>query len=468
LLEIKESLLKISQSAKFPHALLFAGPKGTGKTSAARILAKAANCLRLKKSGEPCDKCPNCQDIMAGNALDLLEIDAASNRGIDDIRNLKEKIRLSPVKFRYKVYIIDEAHMLTAEAFNALLKTLEEPPAHAIFILCTTAPEKLPSTIISRCLQFNFRKANQQEIIKGPLKRAVESEKLKVEKGVFEEIARSVDGSFRDAHKILEQLALGGKKITLKETKKLLGQIDQTGVVKLLGFLSQNETKAALAEINRLVVAGTDLNFYLENILDCLRQSLLAKVGLESFAEIEEIKKLSVGEIRSLIGLFTRAAGEMKWSPIPQLPLELVVVEWGEGRRTRSTPNVVEADKPANPSAGGRIQSNKDGPAELKSIMAKWKEVLVKIKPLNHSVEALLKATKPIGFDGQALTLEVFYKFHKERLETEKYRAMVEEMVSQVLGEPVKVKCVLGEKKKGEDFDIINVAQNIFNGKAVD
>jgi DNA polymerase-3 subunit gamma/tau len=162
---IRTNLTQVFASGHFPQALLFAGPKGTGKTSAARLVAKAVNCSHLQK-GEPCNHCSSCLAIDAGNDLDLLEIDAASNRGIDDIRELRDKIRLSPVKNRYKIYIIDEAQMLTNEAFNALLKTLEEPPAHAIFILCTTVPQKLPETIISRCLRFNFSQAKQDEILR--------------------------------------------------------------------------------------------------------------------------------------------------------------------------------------------------------------------------------------------------------------------------------------------------------------
>ena len=178
--EVREGLLRIVKGGKFPHALLFAGPKGTGKTSAARIFAKVVNCQN-PKDGEPCNQCDACREITKGTAMDLIEIDAASNRGIDDIRALRETIKLSPVKLKYKVYIIDEVHMLTLEAFNALLKTLEEPPTHAIFILCTTEPDKLPETIISRCLRFNFRKAKIEEIVEGPLKRAVENESFEVE-----------------------------------------------------------------------------------------------------------------------------------------------------------------------------------------------------------------------------------------------------------------------------------------------
>ena len=470
LVEVSEGLKKIAKSGKFPHALLFAGPKGAGKTSAARIFAKVVNCQNLK-DGEPCNKCPSCREITAGSALDLIEIDAASNRGIDDIRELREKIKLSPTKLKYKVYIIDEVHMLTTEAFNALLKTLEEPPAHAIFILCTTQPEKLPQTIVSRCIRFNFRKAKPQEIIEGPLKRAVKGENLKVEEGVLEEIARAVDGSFRDAHKILEQLAAEGEKITLERTKELLGQTEELGPEKLFGFLAKKDTKAALKEIDRIVQQGGDLNVYVLRILDSLRGGLLAKIGLEEENKAEVFADFDITQIRTLISLFSRAAGELKFSPIPQLPLELAVVEWGENENSKlKTQNSKLPREKQNPTSQDVNPGGQTTP-QLKKIQEKWGEILAKIKPQNHSVEALLRACRPASFANEWLTLEVFYKFHKERLEEEKCRTIVEETVSEVIGAPVKLKCILGEKKNSQPNqqtktpDILEIANDIFNGK---
>ena len=468
-IDVREGLIKLLKSKKIPHAFLFAGPKGIGKTSAARILAKAVNCEK-KKNYEPCNRCEICRSITAGTALDLIEIDGASNRGIDDIRNLREKIKLSPVKCRYKVYIIDEAHMLTTEAFNALLKTLEEPPKHALFVLCTTAPEKLPQTIISRCVRFNFPRATVEEIISS-LKRVVRGEKLKVEKEVLKLIAKRADGSFRDGQKILDQLNTSGKKITLKETKKLLGQIEEWSPKKLLGFLAQKDLKASLQEINRIVLAGADLTIYNQGILDWLRQSLLAQVGLSNIKQAEETKSLGLNQIKLLISLFSRAYGELKFSPIPQLPLELVVVEFclvsGESKPPR------RVTKPISNSDKVILEEAK---VSLEEVVVKWPEVLAQVKPLNHSVEALLRASRPIKIDSRKLTLEVFYKFHKERLETDKCRRIVEEAASQVLGRPVQLRCVLGEKRKSEqeksfakpaNNDIINVAEEIFSGKLI-
>jgi len=456
---------------------LFAGPKGTGKTSAARIFAKVVNCQN-PKDGEPCNKCTVCQEITKGAAMDLIEIDAASNRGIDDIRALRETIKLSPVKLKYKVYIIDEVHMLTLEAFNALLKTLEEPPNHAIFILCTTEPDKLPETIISRCLRLNFRKAKIEEIVQGPLRRSVESEGLKTEEGVLEEIAKAAGGSFRDAHKILEELAVGGKKISLKQTKELLGKVEELSPEKLLPFLEKKDAKGGLKEIARVVEGGVDLENYLLNLLELLRKGLLGKMGVEE-EPVELLKDFDISQIKSLISLFSRAAGELRFSPIPQLSLELAVVEWCGDKISNVNP-ASRSGKSQNSDLGKKTISSqiqnqqfKHQTSNIKQVEEKWTEILAKIKPQNHSVEALLKATRPKDFQSGWLTLEVFYKFHKERLETEKCRRIVEETVGEVIGVPVKLKCVLGEKKSNpvieqstnEEADILEVANEIFNGK---
>lgn len=460
LVEVSQRLLKIAKSSKFPHAFLFAGPKGTGKTSAARIFAKVVNCQKREADGEPCNRCDVCQEITAGTALDLIEVDAASNRGIDDIRNLREKIKLSPARCQYKVYIIDEVHMLTAEAFNALLKTLEEPPAHAIFILCTTAPEKLPETIVSRCTRFNFQKGKLSEVISS-LKKIVKGEKLKVENGILEAIAKSSDGSFRDAHKILEQLALEGEKITLIRAKKLLEQTEELAPKKLMSLLAKRDVKAPLSEIDRIVKAGGDLNVYLQRLLDALRLALLAKVGLKEVSGPVEIDQFNVEEIKFLIKLFSQAYTEQKLSPIPQLPLELAVIEFCSQPEGNNSLPKNNPESRNNPSPQEKTK--------LAKVEAKWPEILAQVRPLNHSVEALLRACRPIEINGQTLTLEVFYKFHKERLETEKCRQVVEEVAGQILGNPVRLNCVLGQKKPTQDYkksqedDIIDLASEIFN-----
>lgn len=507
LVDIRENLQKILQSQKIPHAFLFSGPKGTGKTSAARIVAKTINCPHKKVNDEPCNKCDICQEITSGSAMDLIEIDAASNRGIDDIRSLREKIKLSPAKCQYKVYIIDEVHMLTTEAFNALLKTLEEPPAHAVFILCTTEAQKLPKTIISRCLQIKFRKSKPEELVHS-LERVAKGEKLNLEKGVLESIAKEADGSFRDGQKILDQLASGQEKISLAESEKLLGQIEELKPEKLLVFLAQKEAKKALLEIDRIVNFGADLDVYLQNLLEKLRLTLLKNVGveLENSEALEVDGLLDKKDIISLIGLFTKAAMEMKTTPILQLPLELAIVEWCEDgagkvsiaatkeksveekKEVSSSPakqeispkekeevnkNIIDTQEAIKKVIGTVENGNGNGDGSLQAIISKWGDLLEGVKPLNHSVEALLKAARPLKMDKGFLVLEVFYKFHKERLDSDKCRSIVEEVASSLLGNQVRIKCILGQKQKAmvseqEKDDIMEVASEIFNGKLVD
>lgn len=433
---------------------------------------------------EPCNRCSACREITEGSFLDLIEIDAASNRGIDDIRNLREKIKLAPARARYKVYIIDEAHMLTTEAFNALLKTLEEPPAHALFILCTTAPEKLPATIISRCMRFNFRKAKPSEVMVA-LKPVVRGEKLKVEKGVLEEIGKAVDGSFRDAKKVLEQLSFAGKKITLEKTKELLGKIEALAPAKLLSLLATRDVKSSLQEVDRVVEMGGDLTVYVQEVLDRLRLGMLVKVGLTEVIQPEETEDYSLEDLRALIRLFSQAVNEMRTNPIMQLPLELVVVEWcgnkiknetrlPDGQELKmknlSRENSLENGK-VSQSLSGSPRHNKS----LEEVMARWDELLAGVRPLNHSVEALLRAARPAKMNDGILILEVFYPFHKERLETEKCRSVVEGVASQILGAPVKIRCILGQKKvaanplvndlvpsTSSSEDIVKTAEEIF------
>jgi DNA polymerase-3 subunit gamma/tau len=495
LTQVREGLLKLVKSAKVPHALLFTGPRGTGKTSAARIVAKVVNCLNRKKSDpEPCNRCSACKQITAGTSLDVIEIDAASTRGIDDIRQLREKIKLAPSQLKNKVYIIDEVHMLTTEAFNALLKILEEPPKNTYFVLCTTDPAKLPETIVSRCTRFNFHKAKIAEVVDS-LKRVKQKEKLKIEKGVLQEIAKSVDGSFRDGHKILDQLAVGRKKLTLKEAKALLGRLESLSPKKLLTLVAKRDLKTSLLEIDRIVEQGADLTVYCLQLLETLRRGLLFQAGLKDLSQPKETTELSLEEIKLLLALFSQAANQIKTNPIPQLPLELTVVEWctdeegqtqtgddqeghkvslSGGQSSRSSRDKAKGRQTIDPYSSKKPLAPASRSGGLGEIEKKWQEFLASIKPMNHSVEALLRASRPVGIDGDVLTLEVFYKFHKERLEEEKCRGIFEEVFADVFGWPIKLKCVLGERKptvvttsppqetKKEPRDTLEVAEEIF------
>jgi len=447
--EAREELQKIFSSGKIPHAFLFSGPRGIGKTSAARIVAKAVNCEKKGKKFEPCNQCPTCISVTNGTNMDVLEMDAASNRGIDDIKELRDKIKLSPAFSKYKVYIIDEVHMLTTEAFNALLKTLEEPPAHALFILCTTDPEKLPKTITSRCQKINFKRATQKEMV-DKLKKICQEEGLDFEGKALVSVAKLSDGSFRDANKILERVSLSGK-VTEEEVKKTAGILAEFRAEEFLEILSGREIKEALLWINRAAEQGANLRVLTESLLEQLRILLLENFGVAENETGGDIN-LSMEEVKILINLFSRAYFELKFAVIPQLPLEMVVVEWGENRKLdvgggKPFGSELRAEPLDRGAGNGKLEGEERKTANftLSSVVTKWPEILERVKPLNHSVQAFLRATRPLAIDGDFLILEVFYKFHKDQLERDQCRRIFEKAASEVLGSEVKMKCSLSE-----------------------
>ena len=323
----KEIIIKILNSSEIPHALLFVGDKGTGKTSTARLFAKSINCLKNKfsKSGkgiEPCNDCKNCKSIDTTTSIDIVEMDAASNRGIDEIRKIIQESTFAPMSNRFRVFIIDEAHMITNEAFNALLKTLEEPPKSVIFILATTNLEKIPKTIRSRCNVINFHQAKREDII-SMLKRISISENLTVTPNLLSLIAKHSDNSFRDAAKLLEELVVQNK-INFDEASEFLGII---GKDSLLEIMQNKDLKNALTWIDEFKNAGGNFKNLLEHLLDDLRIQLLIKTSVIS--DFDGIKlKYTLKELSSLIRLFTQAYGELRISPIESIPLEMAVVDF--------------------------------------------------------------------------------------------------------------------------------------------
>jgi DNA polymerase-3 subunit gamma/tau len=333
---------------KVAHAYLFCGPRGTGKTTVARILAKTVNCEGRKNNFEPCNKCLACEEISEGKSFDLIEIDAASNRGIDEIRELREGIRFSPARLKYKVFIIDEVHMLTGPAFNALLKTLEEPPSHAIFILATTEIHKMPQTIISRCQRFDFHKFALPDIV-GRLKFIAGEEKVKVDQKALELIALNADGAIRDAESLLGQvMAMEDKEITLEEVQTILGTVDISAVIDMTNFIVGRDAAGAIIFINKIAEEGYDLGQFTKSLINYLRKMMILKTvpsgaerEIKAFINLiapeftdeqlktilEQGQKFSSGDMIKLLRLFIDAENQIKSSVFPQLPLELVVVE---------------------------------------------------------------------------------------------------------------------------------------------
>ncbi len=327
---------------RFSHAYLFYGPRGTGKTTTARLIAKAANCLSedyLRWRGEPCNKCSVCQAIDSGKALDVVEIDAASNRGIDEIRSLKDSIRVSPSSCRRKVFIIDETHMLTKEAFNALLKVMEEPPEHVIMILATTEYEKVPPTIVSRAQRFHLKKIALSDIL-DKLKKVVKEEKIKITDDALELVAAAGEGSLRDAESILDQVTSLTDNPDLKSVESIIGRVGSRRVAELVGYIAASDLKSALKFLSALTESGANVTDLNKELIHYLRRALSLKMDSDLEAvfareltkeELESLKRYSqlipadknIALIKSLI----RAYGEMRYSPFPHVPLEVAIIE---------------------------------------------------------------------------------------------------------------------------------------------
>ncbi|MCL4364205.1 DNA polymerase III subunit gamma/tau [Patescibacteria group bacterium] len=317
---VRDQIKKILESKDLPHAFLFVGQKGTGKTSTARIFAKAINCLS-KKGVEPCNHCKNCLAIASSTFTDVVEMDAASNRGIEEVKKLIQETSFLPMAGNYRVFIIDEAHMITSDGFNALLKTLEEPPETAIFILATTNQEKLPKTIISRCLKINFGKGNKQDII-AMLKRIGLQEKLGYETAFYSLIANHSDYSFRDAAKILEEVSMQKIK-TVAELEAFLGI---RGKNNLLQIIEKKDAKQTLLWVEEFSGNGGNFKNLIEDVLDELRVQLLMKKGVSK--DDEKAINLTAGEIGRLIKLLMEAYQLLRSSPIESLPLEIALIEF--------------------------------------------------------------------------------------------------------------------------------------------
>jgi DNA polymerase-3 subunit gamma/tau len=320
--EVLRSLL--SDPSKLPHAFLLVGPKGTGKTSTARIIAKVLNCLDPAKNREPCGRCANCQAIAKNRFFDVFELDAASNRGIDDIRALRDQVSFAPSMGKYKVYIIDEVHMLTKEAFNALLKTLEEPPSYVVFILATTEVHKLPDTVVSRCVNLNFQKGTMEEI-RESLNRIVKGEKLQVAEPVLELICKEAGGSFRDAAKFLE-MAATSTDLSEQAVETLLNRNAAHHSQEFLELLIAKKTAAALAWVEKFEKAGGDFSSLLIDLLEQVRVELLTARGLKEADN--SLPKLGLKELSRLLKILLEAYRLGKFSPVESLPLMIGIIDY--------------------------------------------------------------------------------------------------------------------------------------------
>ncbi len=472
---------------KVAHAYLFAGPRGTGKTTTARLLAKAVNCLHEDPAARPCDACAHCQAVNAGRFLDLIEIDAASNTSVEDVRDLRDKIHFAPSRGRYKVYIIDEVHMLSTAAFNALLKTLEEPPPHAIFVLATTEVHKIPATVLSRCQRYEFRRIPVADIV-AYLHRIVEAEGLAVEDAALTLIARQATGSLRDAISLLDQLASGEGPLTLARAREVLGAATEQAVLDLMDALLAQDGAAALQHLHRVLDAGADPRQFARQVVDYLRQVLLVQVGNADQVDLPDsvrpraaahAQALSRRQVLRWLQLYNRAASEARAMWHPSLPLEMATAEalvemeeialpkGDEGAMgaplpqrpasPRTAPTDVESGKA--PGTASRLReaappARSGSGVDLRAVQARWEEVLQRVRQQAPELAGLLAEARPIEVTGEVVVLGVTSPFRKQRLEEAQRQVAVETALQAVLGSPLRVRVrSLGQQALEEDLE---------------
>lgn len=476
---IKTTLINALQSGHVSHAYLFTGPRGTGKTSTARLVAKALSCSELKGDFEPCNECEFCKDINDGRLIDLIEIDAASNRGIDEVRDLKEKIQFAPSRAKYKIYIIDEVHMMTKEAFNALLKTLEEPPSHAYFILATTEVHKIPETIISRCQRFDFKRIGEKTLMTR-LSYIAQKEKIEAEDQALEAISRYVDGGLRDAIGLIEQLNTGGK-LSFEHVKDILGVSDHNLLEQLLMALLNSDVKESLALIHNLHGQGSDLRQFTHEFVDTLRAKMLESVALDQ-GEMTQ-------RLITMIEVLQEAQKKLEYG-IPQLALEIAVIQIAGVSGTRAEEPVTvpvvksRAEEPVKIVDIPKVTEVQEERVHravaqnlelgMAAIKENWPRITERVK--TPSLRMSLKNGSPLLLNGYDLTLEFSTNFHKEKVMEHDHRVELEDVLQEVLGHGIKVIAVVKaleiqpvvEERVEEKADMLDEALDIFGGELVD
>ncbi|MCM8756918.1 MAG: DNA polymerase III subunit gamma/tau [Candidatus Omnitrophica bacterium] len=508
---IVQSLKRAIQEGRIAHAYLFCGQRGVGKTSLARIFARAVNCEQ-GPTVQPCNKCSVCREIVAGSCIDVLEIDAASNRGIEEIRTIRENVTLQPSRSRYKVYVIDEVHMLTTEAFNALLKTLEEPPEHIIFILATTAPEKITLTILSRCQRFDFRPLSDQEIAQ-KVKEIAEQEKVEIEPSALQKIVGFASGSMRDSLSVLDQLIVFSpdNRITEEQVRTLLGLVEETAIEEIIRFCVQGKPAKAIQLLHELLKEGKDGGVLLGELVKKLRNVGFALLGESAaFPENEDFLAvfhgLTTENILEAISLVLEYREKMRRESVPVVLLEILflkltaILTAGESHSVKGQPNQRQKqpdgattdeiksvgqtlwEKPeqkkeiitAPASQPDTVQTEEKTQKEVASgeLPGRWTEVLSAVKKKNRTVEACLREGRLEKMEGKTIYLAypARFSFHQGMVERTHNRKLVEEAIAKVFGPGyrLQISTIGSEEKPLLEQEEVRKVINFFQGEIVE
>lgn len=454
---VTTTLRNALREGRIAHAYLFSGPRGTGKTSTARILAKAVNCLHPDPEQRPDNTCPICVAVNEGRLVDLVEMDAASHTSVDHVRELIERVHVAPAEARYKVYVIDEAHMLSNAAFNALLKTLEEPPPHVIFVLATTEPHKIPETVRSRCQRFDFRRIPAPRIV-AHLEHILAQEGREAERAALEQIAMAAEGCMRDAVSLLDQLlAYGDGVVTLAQVEAVLGMVPTTTIARFVGFMAQGDPGPVLAELHHLVEQGVELRQFTAQLVRYLRDVLLVRVGGEGAAGEMPAERLEL--VREHARMFSPTAlvraikrlnavqGDVRGGVDAQLALEVALMDIlveeerpAAGERAPAVeprePKPVPKATPATPPA--------DDAEAFQRLRGQWKRVIQWFREHRRfKIQAALGSARPARVTGTQVDLVFKNQFSLDLVRRPEHLRQVELVISQVLGGHYRVACYL-------------------------
>ena len=492
---ITQTLINAISLNRISHAYIFSGPRGVGKTTTARILAKSLNCEK-GPTPHPCNKCERCIRITNGYSMDVMEIDGASNNGVDSIRELRNKVNFAPAEGKYKIYIIDEVHMLSQGAFNALLKTLEEPPSHVIFIFATTDPHKIPSTILSRCQWFNFRRISLADIM-AKLKMIVEDEKLNIDDKTLNIIARSSTGSMRDAESALDQIiAYCGKDITSQSVREVLGIIEEEVFFEFLEAIIKNETFKGIEIINRTSDLGEDASQFIKNLMEYVHNLSLAKVCQKEILNLKGIftedrerllkqsKTIKLEKLFNIVDYLAEAERNMRYTRHPWILLEMLVVKFTAGENyslkevekekdehsldfsvkkdvTKSSKKNAGTKKEVPPKKKilDKVKTKEDSSIQAKEVSTDldfnqaWTTILNKIKKTKMAVYSFIIANNLVTIENDKLIIgfNKKYTFHKESLEKQNNKIFLQDLIKEETGRILAVECIINDNGKKED-----------------